>query len=191
MPASLTAIGNAALARLGQGGILSLDDEDDRARWIRSRIEDVRDLVLRTGRWHFAVARAQLPAEAVAPPFGFARQYPLPADCLQLVDVVGLPAAPGGAFALEGGRILTNAAAPLSIRYVRRVVDVAAWDPLFAEAVVCRLAMDLAEKLTQSRSRAEAAARDYQLALREAFRVNAIEAPPELTPDGDWLTVRS
>ena len=199
MPISSTAVGNAALGKLGQGAVLSFDDPDDRARWLKSRFADVRDLTLRANRWHFAMARARLSAEAAAPAFGYRRQFPLPTDCLRLVEVGGVAAAPGPAdyqgvsqpaFALEGGRILTDAAAPLDIRYVRRVEDVAAWDPLFAEAVACRLAFDLAEKLTQSSGKKEAALRDYQLSVREAVRVNAIETAPESAPDGSWLLAR-
>jgi len=199
MAASQTTVGNAALAKLGQRPVLSFDDPDDRARWLKSRFDAVRDLCLRANRWHFAMARARLSAEAEAPAFGFGRQFPLPADCLQLVEIGGAALATGAgemiagprpAFALEGGRILTDAAAPLEIRYVRRIEDVAAWDPLFTEAVACRLAFDLAEKLTQSSGKKEAALRDYQLSLRDAFRVNAIEAPPETMPDGSWVLAR-
>ena len=199
MPTSQTAVGNAALGKLGQGAVLSFDDPDDRARWLKARFADVRDLTLRANRWHFAMARARLSAEATAPAFGYGRQFPLPTDCLQLAEVGGVATTPAlgdyqgagrPAFALEGGRILTDAAAPLEIRYVRRVEDVAAWDPLFAEAVACRLAFDLAEKLTQSSGKKEAALRDYQLAVREAVRVNAIEAAPESTADGSWILAR-
>ncbi|MBI1406170.1 MAG: hypothetical protein GC145_08605 [Caulobacter sp.] len=192
MAASQTAIGNAALGKLGQGAVLSFDDPDDRARWLKSRFGEVRDLCLRANRWHFAMARARLSVEATAPAFGYQRQFPLPSDCLRLAEVGGVAFEAGGAaaYALEGGRILTDAAAPLDIRYVRCVEDVAAWDPLFAEAVACRLASELAEKLTQSSGKREAALRDYQLSLREAFRVNAIEAAPETTVDGGWLLAR-
>jgi len=199
MPTSPTAVGNAALGKLGQGAVLSFDDPDDRARWLKSRFADVRDLCLRANRWHFAMARARLSAEATAPAFGYARQFPLPTDCLRLVEVGGVAVTPGladyrggsqPAFALEGGRVLTDAAAPLEVRYVRRTEDVAGWDPLFAEAVACRLAFDLAEKLTQASGKKEAALRDYQLAVREAVRVNAIETAPEAAADGSWVLAR-
>lgn len=197
MPTSSTAVGNAALGKLGQGAVLSFDDPDDRARWLKNRFAEVRDLCLRANRWHFAMARARLSAAASAPAFGYQRRFPLPADCLRLVEVGGVAAGLADfrgssqpPFALEGGRVLTNAAAPLDVRYVRRVEDVAAWDPLFAEAVACRLAFDLAEKLTQSSGKKEAALRDYQLSVREAMRVNAIETPPESAPEGSWVLAR-
>lgn len=56
--------------------------------------------------------------------------------------------------------------------------------------MACRLAFDLAEKLTQSSGKKEAALRDYQLAVREAVRVNAIETAPEAMPDGAWVLAR-
>lgn len=185
MAQSETAVGNAALAKLGQGAVLSFDDPDERARWLKSRFADVRDLVLRSNRWSFALGRTKLTAEATAPAFGWARAFPLPTDCLQLVEAEGLPR-----HALEGGRILADETGPLNVRYLRRVTDVSAWDPLFAEAVACRLAYELAEKLTQSGTKKDAALRDYQLALREAFRVNAIETPSTAVPDGDWVAAR-
>jgi hypothetical protein len=189
MPTSETAVGNAALAKLGQGAVLSFEDPDERARWLKARFGDVRDLVLRANRWSFALARARLAARVEPPAFGWRRAFPLPADCLRLIEVEGLSAA--GAFALEGGAVLADAEGPLDVRYVRRIADVGAWDGLFAEAVACRLALELAEKLTQSASRREAALRDYQLAVREAVRVNAIETPAESPADGAWLLART
>jgi len=185
MPTSETAVGNAALAKLGQGAVLSFEEADERARWLKARFADVRDLVLRANRWSFALARARLSAQAEPPAFGWRRAFPLPADCLRLIEV-----APVGDHALEGGAILADAEGPLEVRYVRRVADVGAWDGLFAEAVACRLALELAEKLTQSSGRREMALREYQMAVREAVRVNAIETPPETGADGAWLLAR-
>lgn len=199
MAASETHVGNAALFKLGEQAVLSFDDENDRARWLKARFAAVRDATLRSHRWHFALRRAALTAVTTAPAFGYVRAFPLPTDCLQLVQVgeidmaVGmadLRGAGGGGFSLEGRQILTNAAAPLNIRYVCRAADPSDWDALFDEALACRLAFDLAEKLTQSGTKKETAWGEYQTALREARRVNAIEIPVQTLGDDSWVLGR-
>jgi hypothetical protein len=199
MAASETVVGNAALSKLGESGVLNFDAENEKARWLKSRFPAIRDLVLRSYPWTFAMKRASLSADSEAPAFGYARAFALPDDCIRLYEVDGAfqPAnmgpitSDGGAvFAVEGRKILTDLEAPLPIRFVSNLVEPPMWDPLFDEALACRVAYDLAEKLTQSSGKREAAMRDYMLAVREAERVNAIESPPEEAVDGSWVTVR-
>jgi hypothetical protein len=96
----------------------------------------------------------------------------------------------GPVWAVEAGAILTDAAAPLNIRYLRRPVDAALFDPLFAEVLACALALELAEELTQSDAKKAFAAGQYQAAVREALRLNAVEKPGEAVADGPWTLVR-
>src|SRR5690606_25509259 len=93
-----------------------------------------RDEVLRAHPWNFALARALLAASGTAPAFGWARAFPLPVDCLRLLPVVAGGHLNGTPIAheVEGGAVLSNATAPLAIRYVRRVVNPSEFDPLFA-----------------------------------------------------------
>ena len=199
MAASETVVGNAALIKIGVATVVTFADESKQARLLTARFAALRDLEQRSHPWSFAATRAQLSAEATAPAFGYARQFVLPADCLRLVRVgdydavAGLTDYDGGGralYALEGGRILTDLAAPLNIRYVRRIEDTTRWDPCFEEALACRVALDLAEPLTQSDAKIQRAASLYAKAISEARRQNAIERASESQPDGSWVMSR-
>lgn len=191
--ASNVSIANRALTKLGASRILSLGDASAQARTINSMFEDVRDSELRRYRWKFAMKRASLSALVQAPPWGYELQYPLPSDCLHLVQVndyyvrgsVGQPT-----WAVEGGRILCNFTAPLRIRYVSRVTDPTLFDPLFAEMFACKLAWEACEPITQSNQKKADMRDEYKFARDEAMRQDAIENPPDALPDGSWLAAR-
>lgn len=200
MAISETVVGNSALHKLGAGSILTFDDENERARALKSRFDPVRDALLRAYPWTFAMRRARLSADGVAPTFGYARSFTVPADCVRLHEVDGSYVPTGGnlvqtdgspAFMIEGRLILTDLPAPLEIRFVSRDAPPAEWDPLFDEALACRLAFDLSEKLTQSSGKKEAALRDFGIAIDTAVRVNAIESPPEEAVTDSWILSRA
>jgi uncharacterized protein with von Willebrand factor type A (vWA) domain len=94
------------------------------------------------------------------------------------------------AWQIEGGKILTDLEAPLKLLYVARIEDTGAWDALFAEVFACRLAVEVCERLTQSNTKRQLAAEEYQQALRAAVRADAIENPPEPLPDDSWMLSR-
>ncbi|MFN3856538.1 MAG: hypothetical protein ACK4RV_02230 [Caulobacter sp.] len=199
MAASETVVGNSALFKLGKQGVASFDDPSEAARWLKSRFAPVRDLLLRAAPWTFAMRRARLSADTSPPEWGYDRAFPLPDECLRLIEVGGSYVAfgttdyetePRAAFSVEGRRLLTNLPAPLDVRYVARETNTALWDPLFDEALACRLAADLAEKFTQSGSKKKDALDEFQVVMREAARANAIERAPEGRADGSWVLSR-
>lgn len=187
-------IANRALSKLGAGRILLLTDDNQAARTINQMFNDVRDAELRRHRWKFALTRDSLPALATVPAFGFSYQYPLPADYLAMVQVndyfirAGSPNS--GLYSIEAGNILTDLVAPLKIRYVKRVTNPGLFDPLFVEALACKLAMEACETLTQSETKFARMADQYKFAMTEAVRVDAIEKVPDELPQGSWLDSR-
>lgn len=199
MASSETEVGNSALGKLGSSPILNFDAENERARFLKARFTPIKDALLRAYPWTFAMRRARLTADAVAPAFGYARSFPFPADCLRLHEVDGAFVYSGGnlvetdgspAFMIEGRAILTDMPAPLDIRYVTKDTQPAEWDALFDEALACRLAFEMAEKVSQSSGKKESALRDFSIAIDEAIRVNAIESPPEQAVTDSWITSR-
>lgn len=77
--------------------------------------------------------------------------------------------------------------------YIKRTTE-ADFSPAFAELLACRVAMEMAEHVTQSNSKGETADRKYERALAEAARQNAFITGPQevLTADenDEWLTSR-
>jgi hypothetical protein len=190
MAISTVSICNRALDLLGADPITSLEDGSKAANLCQRNFEPSADSVLRLYPWNAALRRARLPALNEAPGWGYLYQYqlpqgPEPAFCLRLLEVDN-----GTDYRVEGRRILADYAAPLDILYIGRIVDVASYDALLAEAVAAKLAVHLAGNLTESGSRIEAA-RDYLRAvLAEAKSVDAQEGgASDLVVDA-WLAAR-
>jgi hypothetical protein len=197
--ASVIQVANRALTKLGSARITSLSDDVKAARSISSCFEDLRDDELRAHRWQFAMKRTTLAALADAPAFGYNYQYALPSDFLR-IDMVDdrFPAAIMDNYidaeylewTLEGNVILTDIAAPLKLRYIAQITDPTLWDENFREALASRIAMEIAEDLTQSESKKASAAKDYDRSIRQAIRINSIERPAVMPPDNSWVISR-
>lgn len=192
-------IANRALTKLGASRIISFGDDNKQSRAILSMFDIVRDAELRSHIWSFSVRRESLPALISTPSWGFQYEYQMPSDSLRLLmvnDIYNGPSMedyrnqPVADYSLEGNKILTNFAAPLKIRYISRVVDTTQWDSMFVEAFACRLAMELAEDLTQSNTKREMAQNEYMAALRGAIRASSVEQPAQALPDNSWLLSR-
>lgn len=197
--ASVIQIANRALTKLGAARIISLGDDNKQSRAVLSCFDDLRDDELRSHRWSFAMKRTSLAADSEAPAFGFTYAYTLPADFLRL-DLVNdeFPAVvmdnyigmETNEYAIEGNKILANMAAPLKLRYIARIEDPNQMDVNFREALSCRIAAELAEDLTQSNQKRELAWNEYKQAVSRAIRTNAIEKPPMMQGDNQWIMSR-
>jgi hypothetical protein len=192
--ASKVSIANRALSKLGEDRILLLTDDSKPARTINQMFDDVLDSELRKSRWNFSISRTSLSALVAAPAWGYKYQYPLPSDFLALVQVGEYYVRAGSAlralWSVEAGSILTDMTAPLKIRYVQRVSNPGAFDPMFAETLACRLAMEACETLTQSETKFNRVAEQYKASLMDALRQDSIENPPDELPQGSWLDSR-
>lgn len=185
---SATAIGNLALTKLGDEGEISSLEEDTRAaRAVNSCFAMMRDAVLRAHPWNFATRRAQLPPLAVPPAghWGGASVFPLPTDFLRLQEIEGDPA-----WQLEGGNLLVSTTGAVNIRYTARVTDTGEFDPLFAEALACRIAAQIALRITGNASAKEGAEAQYRQALLDAKRVDGQDNPPDEFPETSWVLSR-
>lgn len=193
MALSQTEIVNLALTRLGQDRVISIDDDNESARVIRSLWDFTRDAVLASFPWKFAIKRTSLAALAAAPAYGWARQFTVPEECLRLVQVGDdyvFYTGPLEAFQLEGGVIMTDEAAPLRLRYVQRVTNVGLWPVLFGRVVAMQLAIDACEKLTTSSAKQGVLNEAYAVAVAQARKQSAIERPPQRADNSDWLNAR-
>jgi hypothetical protein len=197
--ASKVEIANRALTKIGEARILSLSDDVEAARSVDSLWDIVRDAELRIRKWKFSVSRDALAALASTPSWGYSYEYQLPSDCLRILQVNDVY--PGVSLSnyrsmdetewrVEGRKILTDIAAPLKVRYIARVEDTGQWDSAFTEAFACRLAVELAERLTQSNTKRELAWEEYKIAISMAVRADAIEGAPEPLPDDSWVLSR-
>lgn len=200
MALSDVGIANSALSKIGAGAIIALTDDTPAGRAVLARYAAVRDAELTRHVWRFSIKRTSLAALSSTPVFGYTYEYQLPDDCLRVL--VAGQSSPGldtseyrdGTdtldYTIEGRKILTEYGAPLYLRYVYRAEDPTQFDNAFAETFAARLAYELVTALSDSTSRKEMAWADYQSALRDAVRSNALQQPAQSLPDDSWIAVR-
>ena len=198
-PASKIAIVNRALVKLGSATIRSFTEDSKQARLATVLYDDVRDQELARHVWKFALYRRSLPEVVNDDPRGpYRYAYGKPTDWLTTVwigtEKLGTPEAAAligdEDWSHEGEFILSNRAPPLPLQYIRRITDPTRYHVLFIEALACRLAMEMADALTDSTTKWEKARTEYRDAIAEARLVNAIMDPPRSMASDSWLAAR-
>jgi len=184
---------NLALTSLGQPTVTAIDPPDTNsksARLCAQLYPLMRDEMIRKHPWRRLKRRAQLAASVVAPLWGYTTKYPLPADCITLIEIyVGDD--PLREWDVEGDFILCNETAALNIRYIATSTDPNEWDPLLINAIAYRLAVDLAEPLTGDPNKKSFAIAKYTEVIAEAKNASAQEGTPtELGQPDLWVSTR-
>jgi hypothetical protein len=188
--ADAVSICNLALQRVGAKAISKLTEDTTAGRACNRVYAQARDSELRTHPWSFARERVYIAADSTDPIFGAAKKYAIPADCLRILTTNGVDATPvQDDWQIEGRFILTDDGSPISLIYIKQVTDENTFDALFTELLIARIAMDIAEKVTQSNTKKEEATAHYQEVRKEAKRVNAFERPPQELPSDLWVKV--
>lgn len=188
--ASEVGIANRALQKLGATRITSLSDASTSARACNACYETLRDAALRRHPWNFAVARAELAADATAPTWGRANAFQLPSDFLRLLPPYPEDNVNTLDWQIEGRKIYTDDSAPLYVRYIAQVTDPNTMDILFRELLASTMAVEMCEELTQSNTKKAALRDEIKEIIAEAKRTNAIENVSAATPEDTWLTAR-
>lgn len=164
-----------ALDLLGADPIIALDSTSKTSRIMTRNYGVIRDAVIRAHPWNAAIHRTTIAADATAPDSVFAYQYSLPTDpyCLRVLD---LPEAlDTDEWRVEGRKLLTDVAAPLPIRYLKRITDPLEYDPLMTQAIATRLASFSAYSITGSRSMMIDLFNGYQSILGDARTQDSFE----------------
>lgn len=188
MASSVTDLCNKALLKLGERRITDAGfatPTNERERVCSEHYEEIRDAELRANLWNFAITRKVLSPDAETP-IGWGYGYTPPSDFLRFISLKETVD-----YTFEEGLIKTWTGTAVTLRYVRRVAVVAEFDPLFYEALGCKLAWDFGPRLSKKKSVIDDAARDYRLAMLRASQADAIENPTEDLPEDDWITCRA
>jgi hypothetical protein len=162
-----TTVLNDALLQIGADPITGIDDGTANANVCKQFYPNLRDALIRAHHWNFAMKRATLAADAVAPLFGFSSQFTLPADLLKIVEYSGgNPVVVGGSvttplfaipqrYVIEERKLLTNDTIVMIV-YLSRVTNPDLWDGLFYQLVTTWLASKLALSIAKDASKAKA-----------------------------------
>jgi hypothetical protein len=185
---SQTDLFNRALSRLGVRRISSPAEDSPGAKACSSAWDMVRQEVLRAHPWNIAVRRSTLAAAVDAPEYEYERAFTLPALCLRVLEVDVDPSYP---WTVEGDQILTDATAPLYIRWIEDVTDPERYDALLSSVLVARLALEIASEVTSSSAaQQQSLMAIYLRLLGQARAVDAMESSPVELEDTSWITVR-
>lgn len=183
-----TQIANLALSRLGPGSGYLTDLSTDTTiagQALNRTYEMVRDEVLESHPWNFAVARAELAADVATPEWGFDHQYSLPANCLRFLSMYGEKVP----YQIEGDKLLVDDEGPLLIRYIKRESDTSKFSPTFVAALATRWAFEICG-VVEAKVTPNQLWEMYLTFLAQAKRADAQSNPSEEMPDGDWLDAR-
>lgn len=186
-------IWNQALDVLREQPLSSVDDTTATARLLARNYNQQRDYLMERYLWKFALTRAQIAADSVAPAYGWSFRYLIPTDALRYVpptfegDIVGTPIP----FEEENGYILCDHAAPLRLRYVLRTTNEGLWSNGFCECLSLRLAMRIAHWITGKQSMLQQIQALYKETLAEVIQTHAVQVASISYYDDDLLLQRS
>ena len=189
-------IANFALANIGEDPITSLTENRRAARFANRLYPLVRDALIRSYRWNFAIKRVTLAPEATQPDTGFTNQFMFPTDALKIIGIFDEDELQQNYTAsriphkIEGRFILTDDDT-LPLVYIARITNVANFDALFVDALAWRLAISLSYPLTTTRKVREDAIVGFKLSIKEAKLADAIEGSPEVIESSEWLDSRT
>lgn len=188
MAASETAIVNSALAKVGAQRILSLDDNNERAKIMKEQYNKVRDELLFDHPWRFAITRVELAEVTPVPTFQWAHKFQLPTDCLRVIET-DLPK--GDMHWAVEDRFLMCQYDTVMIAYIKQVTDVSKFSPGFSELLAIKLAADVAYSLTQSSTLRDSLLQEYNMKIREQRTFSAQETAGRRVYSDGWLNSRS
>ena len=195
---SVVDICNEAMDLLGAATITALTENSKEARLCNRRFETVRDTVLRSHPWNTAITRATLAKDSDAPAFGFANQFTLPTNpyCLRVLsfwnsNVDSEIAAYDSQvmFKIEGRKVLSDEGT-CKITYLARITDTETYDSLLSGTIAHKLAAETAYAITGSTSVSQAMQQMYEVRLREARSIDAMEGMPDKLIADDFVNIR-
>lgn len=178
--ATSVSICSAALVGLGKTPIASFDHTGALAQACRIIYPDERDSLLRSHPWNCASKRAVLAALSEKPAFGYGAAFPLPSDFLRLLSVGDRwvfdgPFSTGyRGFKVEGRNIL-SAGTSLSLQYIFRNDVEATWDAHLVSLMTARMRWRLCYLVTQSTSKEQSAAEEYERMAKQARATDSQE----------------
>lgn len=180
-------IGNSALIKLGVEPIISFDDESKAARLVKEQYSKIRDKLLDSHYWNFAMKRQELAVVAGSPPiFGFSIKYQLPVDCFKVVHLNVKDAR----FKVEKGRFLHTNLAGAKILYISSENDVSSYSPMFRELVALDLAIDICFSLTGKRTLKVDLINERKIFIRDTRSSDGQEGTNDELASDVWLNAR-
>lgn len=180
----------SAMIKLGAEPINDLNDDTKEARLCRIQYPKIRDAILRSAPWSFALKRVQLSPVAETLVFGDGNKFQLPQDCVKFFKLyAGDDYVSTEKYRIEGDFLICSLET-VQGWYVSNEIEVEKYDPNFREAVANALAADLCYAITQSNNLGQTLMANAKFFIDEARSYNSQEVTPESFTFDEFLNAR-
>lgn len=177
-----------ALLKLGASPLSSFDDGTAETEVAASLYPLLRDALLSSYPWSFAVRHTSLPRLAEAPLVDYSCAYQLPPDLLRIISAGTGTRGQGLEYRVKGNTLHTNAA-QVNLTYIFRPLE-NEFPPFFADALVARLSAEFCLPLTESTSRAELLAKVAGDEINRARLIDSQQDTPRKFEDFTLIGAR-
>jgi len=192
---------NDALGQIGSSRVTSISDGSTNANLCLTFYPTLRDGLLRSHFWNFALKWQELAQDLPAPTIGYAYSYELPSNFLRLKTYAGaIPSSstfssllwsPGIRYVqnykIEGTKLRSNDGQAF-IQFIQRMENPDEWDALFYQAVTTLLASKLAMAIRKDPKLSMALLSQGESFLSMAMAVDGQEgsSEPFVSDDLTW-----
>lgn len=192
-----TSICNSALIKVGAERIVSLDGSNKRARLCKEQYEKVRNDLLQSHPWNFAITRKTLALVATyTPSFEYSKAFQIPSDVLRVLDT-----------SLNTGhqigerkwnieidpdsnvKLLVCNESAVDIRYIKDI-DEPFFTPAFAELLAAKMAVEISYAITQSAKMTALLQKQFDDKIKDVRSFDAMEGSVRVVEADDWLLAR-
>ena len=177
-----------ALLKIGAQTITSFEDGTAEAEVAGNLYPLVRDSLLSSYPWSFAVSQKRLARLDMTPLDDYTYAYQLPPDYLRMISAGIGSRGRGVEYRIYENKIYTNSP-ELIITYIARV-DESIFPTFFQDTLVARLAYEFCLPLTESTSRAEHLQKRAEEILKQARLTDAQQGTPLTFEDFSLIEAR-
>jgi hypothetical protein len=182
---------NSALVLIGDGPITSLDDQTTQALVANTVLDDFIESELFETRWRFATETSSASyVSSITHATGLG-VFQIPSGTIRVWNVLSSGRSIGGAWEMEGDKLLIDADEN-SVISIERVVEppVGSWPPHFKLALIHLLASAFALGLTENESKAGMLMNAYQRYARRARSLDGGQSAPRAINTGQIIRTR-
>lgn len=170
-----------ALLKIGAESITSYQDGTAEAEVALNLYPMIRDGLLSSYPWSFAVGQRNLPRLADAPVADFNYAYLLPNDFLRAISAGGSRQGRGKEYRIFENRLHSNAS-EINLTYIFRPHE-SMFPAFFCETLIAKLASEFCIPLTESTTRAEFLRKIAEDMEKKAHLIDAQQATPKKFED--------
>jgi len=165
---------NEALAKIGEPPIMSLSGTDARSKNCALNYSSIRQRLLTSHIWHFALVECELKQSLMPPAFGWAYSYDLPSNFLKVCEIYPSSAK----YEIGAGNVIYTNTGDGYLKYVADVIDPTLFSFDFKEALVYKLALTLYPVLVDKATGYQVFQREATYAIQKAIHSGTVHQRP-------------